>query len=59
MIDTRDHLRKIRETKDQIKTATGVRQNDLEKYLNRLNRELAECKMYMSGGESKCQSPKT
>lgn len=59
MINTSDHLRKIRETKDLLKTATGVRQNDLKKYLNRLNKELAECKMYMSGGESKCQSPKT
>ena len=59
MIDTRDHLRKIRETKDQIKTATGVRQNDLKKYLNRLNRELAECKRYLTGGRQECQTRKT
>ena len=59
MVDTRDHLRKIRETKDQIKTASYPRQQDLKKYLNRLEREFAECKMYMAGGSERCQTRKT
>ena len=59
MIDTRDHLKKIRETKDQIKTASGARQRDLMKYLNRLERELAECKRYLTGGRQECQTRKT
>lgn len=50
MVDTRDHLRKIRETKDQIKTASYQRQRDLRKYLYRLERELALYKWCANGG---------
>lgn len=38
------HLQKIADTKEQLKTATGYRRNDLQKYLKRLYRELREFK---------------
>lgn len=42
MVDVNGHKRKIAETMEQLKTATGYRRNDLKRYLTRLNRELAE-----------------
>ena len=42
-----EHKKKIDEVKEQLKTATGYRKNDLKKYLHRLIKELLECEMYM------------
>lgn len=38
------HLQKIAYTKEQLKTATGYRKRDLQKYLKRLYRELKSIK---------------
>ena len=59
MIDIKDHLRKIRETKDEIKKVEGFRKKDLQKYLYRLEKELKECKWYLSGGKRECPISKT
>ena len=36
------HYQQIADTKEQLKTATGYRKRDLQKYLKRLYKELKE-----------------
>ena len=42
-----EHKRKIKEAEKARNAATGFRRKDLDRYVKRLKKELAECEMYL------------
>ncbi len=42
-----EHKRKIKEAEKARNAATGFRRKDLDRYVKRLKKELAECEMHL------------
>lgn len=47
MVKINEHIAEIKKTEEQLRTATGKRRRDLQKYLFRLNKQLRMCEKYL------------